>query len=114
MKDKSCCCHSDGNGFEAAPGSPDRKKERTDKEYKDLKNRLSRIEGQVRGLKNMLENDAYCIDILTQASAVNSALNSFSRALLENHLKTCVVQDIREGREESMEELVATLQKLMK
>lgn len=114
MEDKKCCCGSEGNIFEANPSSPDRKKERTDKEYKDLRNRLSRIEGQVRGLKSMLENDAYCIDILTQVSAVNSALNSFSRELLKNHLQTCVVQDIREGREESMEELVATLQKLMK
>lgn len=91
-----------------------RKKERTDKEFKDLQNRLSRIEGQVRGVKNMLENDAYCVDILTQVAAVNAALNSFSRVLLENHIKGCVAQDIRDGKDESIEELLATLKKLMK
>ena len=89
-------------------------KERTEKEYKDLIHRLNRIEGQVRGIKGMVENDVYCTDILVQVAAVNAALNSFSRVLLSNHIKTCVTQDIREGKEETVDELVATLQKLMK
>ena len=91
-----------------------RRKHRSDKEYKDLMNRLKRIEGQVRGLQKMLENDAYGPDILVQVSAVNSALNSFSKILLASHMKTCVVDDIREGREETIDELVETLQKVMK
>ena len=77
-------------------------------------NRLSRIEGQVRGLKRMVQEDAYCIDILTQAAAVNAALNSFNKQLLAEHIKTCVTNDIREGKDETVDELVATLQKLMK
>ena len=92
----------------------ERKKHRTEKEYRDLMNRLKRIEGQVRGLQRMLEEDAYCPDILTQASAVNSALNSFCRTLLCSHLRTCVTEDIRAGREDTMDELMNTLQKLMK
>lgn len=97
---KECCCH--------------KKKERTEKEYKDLLNRLSRIEGQVRGIKRMVEEDAYCTDILIQVSAVNAALNSFNKVLLANHIRTCVAEDIRAGKEETIDELVATLQKLMK
>lgn len=89
-------------------------KERSEKEYKDLVNRLNRIEGQVRGIKGMVERDAYCIDILVQVAAVNAALNSFNKILLANHIKTCVADDIREGREESIDELVSILQKLMK
>lgn len=89
-------------------------KERSEKEYKDLINRLSRIEGQVRGIKKMVENDAYCTDILVQVSAVNSALNSFNKVLLSNHIRTCVANDICEGKEETIDELVNTLQKLMK
>jgi len=89
-------------------------KERSEKEYKDLLNRLSRVEGQVRGLKKMVENSAYCPDILIQVAAVNAALNSFSKELLANHIKSCVTRDIKEGREETVDELVATLQKLMK
>ena len=77
-------------------------------------NRLNRIEGQVRGIKKMVENDAYCPDILIQVSAVNAALNSFNKVLLANHIRTCVTEDIREGREETVDELVATLQKLMR
>lgn len=92
----------------------ERKKERSEKEYKDLVNRLSRIEGQVRGIKKMVENDTYCTDILIQVSAVSSALNSFNKVLLANHIKTCVADDIREGKEESVDELVKMLQKLMK
>ncbi len=95
-----CCCH--------------KTKERTEKEYKDLVNRLNRIEGQVRGIKGMVERDAYCTDILVQVAAVNAALNSFNKVLLANHIKTCVAEDIREGREETVDELVSVLQKLMK
>ena len=89
-------------------------KERSEKEYKDLLNRLSRIEGQVRGVRSMLENNAYCTDILVQVSAVNAALNSFNKVLLANHLQTCVTEDIRAGREDSMDELIRLLPKLMK
>ena len=77
-------------------------------------NRLSRIEGQVRGIRKMVENDAYCPDILIQVSAVNAALNSFNKVLLAEHIRTCVTEDIREGKEETIDELVLTLQKLMK
>lgn len=91
-----------------------KRKEREEKEYKDLMNRLKRIEGQVRGVEGMLENDAYCTDILMQVSAITSALNSFNKALLANHMKTCVAQNIREGNDEVIDELVTTLQKLMK
>ena len=103
MEDKSekeCCCHSS--------------KHRSDKEYKDLMNRLSRIEGQVRGIKGMLEKDAYCPDILIQVAAANAALNSFNKVLLANHIRTCVAEDIRAGKDEVIDELVTTLQKLMK
>ena len=89
-------------------------KERSEKEYKVLLNRLSRIEGQVRGVKAMVERDAYCTDIITQVSAINSALNSFNKVLLANHIKTCVTQDIKDGKEETVDELVTVLQKLMK
>lgn len=95
-------------------GCSHKKKERSEKEYKDLLNRLSRIEGQVRGIRRMVENNAYCTDILIQVSAVNAALNSFNKVLLANHIRTCVADDIRSGKEETIDELVATLQKLMK
>ena len=97
---KQCCSH--------------RTKERSDKEYKDLIHRLNRVEGQVRGIKRMVEEDAYCTDILIQVSAVNAALNSFNKVLLANHIRICVAEDIRAGKEETIDELVATLQKLMK
>jgi DNA-binding FrmR family transcriptional regulator len=90
------------------------KKKRSDEEYKSLRNRLKRIEGQVRGIERMLDEDAYCPDILIQTSAVNSALNSFSKVLLSNHIRTCVRNDIKEGNDEVVEELVTTLQKMMK
>ena len=91
-----------------------RTKERSEAEYKDLINRLSRIEGQIRGIKRMIENNAYCIDVLNQVSAANCALNSFNKVLLSNHIKSCVVDDVREGNDEKLDELVRTLQKLMK
>lgn len=91
-----------------------RRKHRDEKEFKDLMNRLKRIEGQVRGVERMLEDDAYCPDILIQVSAINSALNSFNKVLLAEHLKSCVVDDIREGNIEVIDELVDTLKRVMK
>ena len=92
----------------------EKKRPRTDEELAPLKNRLRRIEGQVRGLERMLENDAYCTDILTQTAAVQSALGAFCRELLENHIRTCVVSDIRAGDDEVVADLVKTLRILMK
>ena len=89
-------------------------KERDEKEYQSLLNRLSRIEGQVRGIRGMVENSAYCTDILMQVSAVSAALNAFNKELLANHIRTCVAKDIRDGKDETVDELVATLHKLMK
>ena len=89
-------------------------KERSQEEYKSLQNRLNRIEGQVRGIRNMLEKDAYCPDILVQVAAAGAALNSFSKELLANHIRTCVANDIRSGKDETIDELVATIQKLMR
>lgn len=89
-------------------------KHREDKEYRDLMNRLKRIEGQVRGIQGMLEEERYCVDILTQVSAVQSALNSFNKVLLSNHIKSCVVDEIKSGNENAVDELCATIQKLMK
>lgn len=99
-ENKTCCCQ--------------KHKSRQDKEKKDLLNRLKRIEGQVRGIENMVENDIYCTDILIQVSAITSALNSFNKVLLENHIKTCVADNIRQGNDEVISELVTTMQKLMK
>ena len=89
-------------------------KERTPEEMKTLINRLNRIEGQIRGIRGMVEKSAYCPDILVQVAAVNAALHAFNRELLSQHIRTCVAQDIREGHDEVIEELVTTLQKLMK
>ncbi|MBQ3549474.1 MAG: metal-sensing transcriptional repressor [Clostridia bacterium] len=87
---------------------------RSDEEYKALMNRLNRIEGQIRGIKGMVEKSAYCTDILTQVAAVNAALNAFNKELLAQHIKTCVADDIKNGKDETVDELVATLQKLMR
>ena len=100
-EEKCCCCHH-------------KTKERSEKEYKDLIHRLNRIEGQIRGIKGMVEKDAYCPDILIQVAAANAALNSFNKVLLANHIRTCVAEDIRAGKDEVIDELVTTLQKLMK
>ena len=89
-------------------------KERTEEEYTRLIHRLNRIEGQIRGIRNMVEKSAYCPDILTQVAAANAALNACSKELLAQHIRTCVARDIREGRDETINELVTTLQKLMK
>lgn len=101
MNDTSCC-----GGV--------KRKHRDEKEYKRLISRLNRIEGQVRGIKRMVETDRYCIDILMQVTAIQSALNSFNKELLGQHIKSCVVHDIREGKDDVVDELVCTLQKLMK
>ena len=89
-------------------------KARSGEEMKKLCNRLSRIEGQVRGLREMLQKDVYCTDILVQVSAVNAAINSFSRELLSEHLRTCVADNLRQGNDEIIEELVGVFQKIMK
>ena len=100
MEHQECCCHKTKN--------------RSEEEYKSLINRLNRIEGQVRGIRGMVERDAYCTDILVQSAAVTAAINAFNRELLANHIRTCVADDIRDGKDEVIDELVATLQKLMK
>ena len=99
-KEAECCC--------------ERTKKRSEEELRDLIHRLNRVEGQIRGIKGMLEKDAYCVDILNQVAAAGSALNSFTRVLLENHMRTCVAEDIREGKDDKLEEVLKTLQKLMK
>ena len=89
-------------------------KHRTDEEYKNLIHRLNRIEGQVRGIRNMVEEERYCVDILTQVSAVQSALNAFNKELLSNHIKSCVVEEIKNGDEAVVDELCDTIKRLMK
>ena len=100
---ESCCCQCSH-----------KTKERSEKEYRDLMNRLKRIEGQVRGIQGMLEKDAYCTDILVQVAAVNAALNGFSKELLGQHVRTCVADDLRNGSSEKLDELLTLLPKLMK
>ena len=95
-----CCCH--------------RTKVRSEEELRSLNNRLSRIEGQIRGIRGMLEKDAYCADILTQTAAVNAAIHAFGRELLASHIRSCVAEDIRAGRDETIDELLGILQKFMK
>ena len=96
---ETCCC---------------KKTVRDPEEARKLMNRLSRIEGQIRGIRNMLENDAYCNDILVQSAAVTAAMNAFNRELIASHMRGCVARDLREGHDEVIDELVMTLQKLMK
>ena len=91
-----------------------RKKERWPEEYKRLIHRLIRFDGQIRGIRGMVEAGAYCPDILVQAAAVNAAINAFNKELLASHIRTCVAQDIRDGKDQVIDELVTTLQKLMK
>ena len=98
---RNCCCQG-------------RVKERTQEEKKALIHRLNRIEGQIRGIRGMLEKDAYCPDILVQAAAAGAALNAFNKELLASHIRSCVAEDIRNGRDEVIDELVVTMQKLMK
>ena len=96
------------------PEMSDRRRRRSNTEYRSLMNRLKRIEGQIRGIEGMLERDAYCPDILIQVSSVNSALNSFNKELMASHIKGCVANDIRNGDDETIDELVKVMQKLMK
>ena len=100
MVEQSCSCH--------------KTKERSEEERRKLFNRLNRIEGQIRGIKGMLERDAYCPDILAQAAAANAALSAFSRELLSSHIRSCVAEDIRAEKEGAVEELIEILQKLMR
>ncbi|MCI2056103.1 MAG: metal-sensing transcriptional repressor [Oscillibacter sp.] len=100
LSDDQACCH--------------KTKHRDPEEYDALTKRLSRIEGQIRGIRGMVEKDAYCTDILTQVSAAQAALNAFSRELLENHIRTCVVQDIQNGQMDVIDDLMKTIQKLIK
>jgi len=97
---ESCGCH--------------KTRERTEEEYRRLINRLNRVEGQIRGIRGMVERSAYCPDILAQVAAANAALNAFAKELLSEHIRTCVTRDIREGKDETVDELLSTLQKLMK
>ena len=99
---------------EKCPHCSGKHKERDEREKKELMNRLKSIEGQVRGLEGTLENDVYCTDIIMQVTAVTSALNSFNKVLLGNHIKTCVAENIRAGNDDVIDELTQTLQKLMK
>ncbi len=101
LQESPCCCSH-------------KTKERSAEEYKKLIHRLNRIEGQIRGIRSMVEKNAYCTDILVQSSAVSAAMNAFNKELLANHIRTCVAHEIQEGNEEVIDELVATLQKLMK
>ena len=105
-------CQTEDAGQDCCCGS--RHKERTQEEIRCLTNRLKRIEGQIRGIRGMVENGAYCPDILTQSAAVTAAMNAFSRELLSSHVKTCVVEDIRRGDEDTVDELVDLLRKLMR
>ena len=88
--------------------------ERSDEQRRKLLNRLSRLEGQVRGVRKMVEEDAYCNDILVQTAAISAAINAFSREVLRSHLKSCVIRDIREGRDEVADELMETLERMMR
>ena len=108
------CCGGDEPEAAGCCCSSGRTRHRTPQEYQSLLNRLSRIEGQVRGLRGMLEKDAYCPDILFQASAVSKALDSFSKELLAQHIRTCVVDDLEAGKYETVAELVRVIQRLMK
>ena len=111
--ESAACCERSSSEDAAAPACC-RHKDRSPAEYKALLNRLSRIEGQVRGIRGMLEKDAYCVDILVQVAAANSALNSFAKELLGQHLSTCVADDLRAGNDEKLDELIKLLPKFMK
>ena len=107
---ENCCCGENTTQEKDCC----RTKERGEEEYKSLMHRLNRIEGQIRGIKGMLDKNAYCPDILAQAAAAGAALNAFSRELLSNHIRTCVAEDVRAGKEDAIDELLTTLRKFMK
>lgn len=100
MENQPCCCQ--------------KTKQRSPEDVRRLIHRLNRVEGQIRGIRGMVEKEAYCPDILMQVAAASAALNAFTRELLGSHIRTCVAQDIRAGKDETIDELVYTLQKLMK
>ena len=100
MEQKSCCGH--------------KTKDRSPEEYRKLIHRLNRIEGQIRGIRGMVEANAYCPDILMQSAAVTAAMNAFNKELLASHIRSCVARDIRDGTADTIDELVNTLQKLMR
>ena len=108
------CCEDAAAEAETLHACCCRHKKRSEEEYKRLIHRLNRIEGQIRGIRGMVEAGAYCPDILVQAAAVNAAINAFNKELLASHIRTCVAQDIRDGKDQVIDELVTTLQKLMK
>ena len=111
----NCCSRNEAKAVANTEAKAEgRTKERSSEEYKDLVNRLSRIEGQIRGLKRMVEEGAYCPDILNQSAAASAALSSFNRVLMSNHIKSCVIDDVRAGNDETVDELLGILQKLMK
>ena len=101
---KEDCCHSQSQ----------RKSHHSEQVKKNLITRLNRVEGQIRGIRGMIEKDVYCDDIITQLSATQSALNSVAKLLLEGHMKTCVAERIQEGDLEVLDEVIVTIQKLMK
>ena len=109
-----CACNDTEMASTGSCACSHKTRERTPQKHRNLINRLNRIEGQIRGIKGMVERDAYCIDILTQVAAASAALNSFTRVLLGDHIRNCVTRDILEGKEETVDELLNTLQKLMK
>ena len=124
-KELYACCKNNATDTEACTDCTEEKteekccgchktKHRSDEEYKKLIHRLNRIEGQIRGIRGMVEKSAYCPDILSQVSAATAALNAFSKELLSQHIRSCVAQDIRAGKDETIDELLATLQKLMR
>ncbi|MEE3421032.1 MAG: metal-sensing transcriptional repressor [Lachnospiraceae bacterium] len=112
-KEESCCC-PESSAEEKETCGCKKHKFRNPEEKRCLMNRLKRIEGQIRGIERMVDEDTYCPDILIQVSAVNSALNSFNKELLGQHIKSCVVDDIRAGNDETIDELVRVIQKIMK
>ena len=111
--EKHCCCCSD-NVEGNVEGGTEKTTVRAEEQKKQLLNRLRRMEGQLRGIEAMLERDAYCNDILIQSAAVNAAVNAFNKELLASHIRSCVANDIRAGHDEVIDELVSTMQKLMK
>lgn len=116
---KKCCCSHSAEQIEETRENAEaccaaRKKVRDPEEYRKLTNRLNRVEGQLHGIRKMLEDDAYCPDILTQTSAAIGALNAFSRELLSEHIHSCVKRDIMNGRDEVIDELMDTLRKMMR
>ena len=100
MEKEECCCK--------------KSTARSEEERQKLIHRLNRIEGQIRGIRGMVEKDEYCTDILIQSSAVSAAVNAFNKELLAGHIRGCVARDIRDGKDDVIDELVMTLQKLMK